>query len=273
MPAPSRIVYPARPKPPRPFPRRTLLAIAGGLVLVAFAAGAIYLISRPALRIGRVEVRGAVRIPAGDVEGEVRRLASGKYGGLIPRDSILFLSAGAVRRGLRERFPQMVKVDVGRRFPQRLVISVTERTLWGVYCVRPQAGERQSCAYLDGTGTAYEALAGFEGWLLPVIYGPESALLGAAAVPAAALGFFKEARVKLGAIGADPLALTLSTSTPDDVRLTLAEGWQIWVTRSRPIGEWLGVLTTLLEQEIGERRSSLAYVDLRFGNKVFYRYR
>ena len=116
-------------------------------------------------------------------------------------------------------------------------------------------------------------MAAFEGWLLPIIYSPEPATLGQAASRPEMLEFYDQAQKAASAISGQILAMRLSTSTPDDVRLELAEGWQIWVTATRPTSEWLPVLVTVLEKDVGPRRSELEYVDLRFGNKVFYKYR
>ena len=51
------------------------------------------------------------------------------------------------------------------------------------------------------------------------------------------------------------------------------EGWSVIVTRAKEPELWLPVLRTLLTEEIKGRRNQLEYLDLRFGNKVFYKFR
>lgn len=274
MPASSRIVYSARPKPKRPISWRAVLTFLGLPALALSGLGLLYVVNLPVLRIGRVEVRGVRQVPAAEVEAAARTVIAGKAWGLLPNDSALFVSVKSVERELRSRFPTIDAVRVSRAFPQRLLIDIQERPLWGVYCERPfSGGPPRACSYLDRRGTAYTTFAHFEGWLLPVIYGSAPAALGGSAVSPVMLAFFDDAARAVAGLGGGLLALTLASSTPEDARLVVAEGWQIWVNPSRPVGEWLGALTAVLEQEIGERRSSLDYVDLRFGNKVFYKFR
>lgn len=281
MPRENRIVYPGKPKPRRPFARRVLVIPGLIAALAVLGFGLWYLLNLPYLRVDEVEVVGVRQVSAGDIERAVRDDLSGAVWLLFPRASFFLVSTGALERRLRERFREIQEIDVSKRFPDRLTARVTERTLWGVYCVRSsstvppgQAGEpAHDCAYLDTRGVAYEELSRFAGWLLPVIYGAAPPRLGDPAVPAGTLELFNGARAALASLGGELLSLSRSTTTPDDVRLALAEGWSVWVTASRPIPEWMNILKTVLEKEIGERRSELDYMDLRFGAKVFYKFK
>lgn len=272
---PSRIVYPVKPKARRPFPKRIALALGVFGALIVLGGGLWYVANLPYLAVDRLEVRGASLLPPAEIEAAVHESIAGRgRWGFIPRSNFFAVSGKAIEYLLRQRFPSIEQVDVGRRFPDRLVIEIKERTLWGVYCSRGDSNEPPgSCAYLDTSGTAYAELSQFQGWLLPVVFGSGSVALGTAPIPPATLAFFGQARAALAAVGGDLLAMRLSTSTPADARLELAEGWELWVNTGRPTSEWSSALETVLEQEIGARRPLLEYVDLRLGNKVFYKYR
>ena len=275
MPSPSRIVYPVKPKARRPFPKRIAFVLLAPAALAALGGGLWYVANLPYLAVDRLEVRGARLLLPSEIEAAVRESIAGRgRWGFIPRSNFFAVSGEAIEKRLGERFSSIEHVDVGRRFPDRLVIEVKERTLWGVYCSRGDTDEPpRSCAYLDTSGTAYEELSQFQGWLLPVIFGSGSVVLGTAPIPPATLAFFGQARAALAAVGGELLAVRLSTSTPADARLELAEGWELWVNVTRPTSEWSSALEAVLEQEIGARRPLLEYVDLRLGNKVFYKYR
>lgn len=274
MPLPSRIIYAARPKIKKPFPKKTLFAVAALLGSAAIAGGLVYLARLPYLRVGPIEIRGAMTLPPQRIEAEIRQELAGPVFRFLPRDNFFLVSAESIERRLRGRFPQIETVNVGKRFPNRLIVAVGERQLWGVYCERPdETKPPRTCFYLDTHGVAYSEVAAVEGWLLPVIYAPVLDGDGGTAVAPATLEFYSRAREALAVIDAHLLAATVSTSTPDDIRLSLAEGWELWVSTNRPVGEWLTVLRTVLEKEISDRRGELEYVDLRFGNKVFYKYR
>lgn len=283
MPFDSRVVYPVKAKPKKAFPRRVAL---GMLVIVALAlagVGAWYLLNLRFLRIERIEIRGQRLLAASELEAAVREMLGGSYFGAVPRNNFFFISGEELERGLVRRFSAIEQIAVDRIFPNRLAVNITERTLWGIYCDRPSArpepgadgvsAEERSCFYLDTRGIAYEELSDVRGWLLPVIYASRPVKAGEQAVPASALRYFKEADAAAAAASARILSMRLATTTADDVRLDLAEGWHLLVATSRPVSDWGRALATVLEQEIRGRRSELEYVDLRFGAKVFYKYR
>lgn len=245
------------------------------VVLGAMGGGAAYVMTLPALRLERLEIKGAALASPSAIEAKIREVISGEAWGFIPRDNLFFVSKEEVEYELRRDFPQLKKVNAAKRFPNRLVIRIEERQLWGIYCERQGAWTEppSSCFYLDTNGTAYEALAAFEGWLLPVIYSPAPPTLGQEATVPGMLEFYGQAQKAVASINGQILAMTMSTTTPADVRLRLAEGWELWVTAERPTAEWLGVIKAVLTKEIGGRRSELDYVDLRFNNKVFYKFR
>ena len=60
---------------------------------------------------------------------------------------------------------------------------------------------------------------------------------------------------------------------PREIRVETANGFKLWFDRTKNLSESFKVLKTVLEQEIKDRRQELSYIDLRFGNKVFYKYK
>mgnify|MGYP001615339281 CR=1 FL=1 len=238
----------------------------------AFLAGLVYLMNLAALRTEKIEVYGALLLNAADVENEVRDDLSGKRWFFLPKNNFFMISTASLRAGLLNKFSQASEIKVAKKFPSGIAVTLEERALWGIYCVKDEAITR-SCLYVDTRGIAYEDVSNVEGSLLPVIYAYRGAAAGAKVADEGLLDFFAKAKGAAAGIQADLLSLTLSTSTPEDVRLNFFEGWQAIVSRSRPPEEWAALLKTVLEKEIGVRRGQLDYVDLRFGNKVFYKYR
>lgn len=271
----SRIVYPGKTvKPPRAFPRRPVFILLVALGIFGLGIGIWYVAGLPALAVNQIEVSGTTEaVPIEGIRQAAVEIISGKLWLLLPRNNFFAVSGKRIERKLRQRFPEISAVDVKKNFPHRLLVHASGRQLWGVYCERPSAPPAGGCAYLDADGLAYEELSSFSGWLLPVMYGPSAVRLGAAVVPSGRLQFFDRSKEALALLGGNLLWLSSASSTPEDVRLGLAEGWQLWVTAARPVEEWAGILKTLLEKDIGVERSRLEYIDLRFGNKVFYKFR
>lgn len=275
MPRENRVVYQARAKPHKPFYKRAALILgvlaSAAIIFIGFWYGA----NLSYLRADQIEVNGTQLLPASEIKQVVRDDLSGFFWLVIPRNNFFFISGRRIRDDLGLKFSQLSHIEVDKKFPRKIAITVKEHQLWGVYCLRSQTQPPVStpCFYLNTRGMAYEELSRFEGWLLPLIYGSDRPKIGVAAVSAEKLQFFGEAKTALEGVNSRLLSMSLSTTTPDDVRLGLAEGWEVWVTATRPVSEWLGALKTLLESEVGEKRFQLEYADLRFGNKIFYKYR
>ncbi|MBI4132914.1 MAG: FtsQ-type POTRA domain-containing protein [Candidatus Sungbacteria bacterium] len=248
-----------------------MLIFLGTAALVGSLGYAFYL---PYFQIQQIEIRSAEIIPAAEVESAIRREITGQEWLILPRDNFFLVSSDRLERAVREQFSSVETVSVGRHFPNRLTVEVRERMLWGLYCRRENlASPPDSCLYLDTHGIAYEDVSDIQGWLLPVVYAPEAKVLGEEVASPAAIEFYEGAKRSLRGVGAEMLWVSFSTSSPVEARLGLAEGWSILVTASRPVEEWTRVLAVVLEKEISNRRSELEYVDLRFGNKVFFKYK
>lgn len=275
MAPPNRIVYLREPPKQKVFPWRRALLRGGVLAAFLFLAGATaFLIRAPLLRVGAVEISGAHSVSASAIEAVVREELSGNLWLLIPRDNLLFVSAERVEGRLAKEFGSITNIHVSRAFPKRLGVSVSERNLWGIACDHePKPGVPGRCFYLDRKGAAYEEVSGVSGWLLPVIYMSGSIEKGADAVPPEFMTLFDASQTSLAHIHERLLSLTVATATPGDVRLRVAEGWEVWASTSDAPENWERTLATLLQEEIGERKKQLQYVDLRFGKKVFYKYR
>lgn len=270
----SRVVYSRKPEPKKPIPKAFWYSLAILLALGVLGWGVWYLANLPYLGVDRIEVFGARQLSASDIEQTARDAIAGEQWLIFPKNNFFIVSSARVRENLGAAFPQVAEIRVEKKFPDRLIVTIEERTLWGVVCSRPDAVlPPESCFYIDRRGTPYEELASVEGWLVPVIYIPQKSALGTQAVPEATLDFFNQAKDALASISGNLILLAVSSSTPSDVRLTLSENWDILVSSSRPPSEWVKILKTVLEKDIGEKRSQLEYVDLRFGNKVFYKYR
>lgn len=274
MPRDSRVVYPIKPKPrSKPFSKKAVLVFGLSVLVAVVFIGLLYAVRTPYLRVEQVEISGTRFLPASEIEQAVRNDLSGFFWFIIPRNNFFFVSDRRISGDVLRMFPQLSGVEIDKKFPKKIAVTVKERQLWGVYCFRSPTAVSVPCFYLDSRGTAYEEFSRFEGWLLPLVYGPEAPKLGEAAISAEKLEFFGEAKAALESAGGRLLSMSLSTTTPDDVRLGVSEGWEVWITATRPVTEWLSVLKTLLASEVGEKRFGLEYVDLRFGNKVFYKYR
>ena len=275
MPTPSRIVYTGSIKPKRRqrISRRWMILIVVIFVLAVLAWMPWYVLNRPYFSVKKIGVNGAVLISPSAVEGVARHDLAGNIWHIIPRANFLAVSTKRIGDDIRRAIPQIADISVEKTFPDSLAITIHERVLWGVYCSKRESVNdgAGSCFYLDDQGTAFQEFSSIEGSLLPIVYGEIPAGDGEEVLARNAIQFFNDAKSSLASVAAFPISMHVSTTTPTDVTLTTSEGWDLRLTMASPVDAWFAILKTLLDKEIGAKRSQLQYVDLRFGQKVFYK--
>ncbi len=269
----SRILY--TPRDVRPWNRRaearrkTRLWILGGCaVLALFLAGGAVLTRIPAFQVKEIEIRGLTTLDSEEVRGRARTMLSGAYAFVIPRGMVLTVSGKGIGRALMNEFPRIKTVSVKKHLPDALEIFVEERTPWGIFC-----GVDGRCAYIDEMGYAYESAPSFSGRLVTKV-------LSDAAIPAIPSQAVEPALMEKTRVIGDEVKKILNASTvsyelisdlPKEIRVVAPEGYRIYFDRESDLQNAFRVLKTVLAEEIKDKRARLDYIDLRFGNKVFYK--
>lgn len=124
--------------------RRRLRVVAVGLAIIAVGAGIWTAVGSPLLDVDRIEVEGAVSVPAAAVI---------QAAGISQGDAMLDVDGGLAARQVREGLVRVEQARVRRRWPGTVIISVEERRPSAV--TRTNAG---SWALLDITGRVLEVV-------------------------------------------------------------------------------------------------------------------
>ena len=69
------------------------------------------------------------------------------------------------------------------------------------------------------------------------------------------------------------VSLYILSYLPHEIRVVLSDGVILYLNQKADYNAAADIFDAILIQEIGNRRKDVAYVDLRFGNKVFYKLR
>lgn len=266
--------------------RRFTVALA--LLVLILIGGVLWGLWQPGVRISKVEV------VAGDPAfGTLaKQELSGKYLGILPRNSTFFPPEGAIRADILSAHPEVAAVSIYHAGLETLAIRADERTAVGQWCgLAETPAAAPYCYVFDANGYVYAALpennasttASLPGYLEPLntftLYAP---LSGSAEEPLRATladadllpGAFDFAR-QLASLGSPITSLYLhpitdaSSTAPDSVEAddTLASGTRILYV----LGQEEEVYTALMSAkgQMNLSNGSLDYVDLRFSGKIY----
>ncbi|MSU56102.1 MAG: hypothetical protein EXS51_02225 [Candidatus Taylorbacteria bacterium] len=250
--------------------RKTRKTIALLLLACAVFLGVLYGFSRKEFRITSVDVSGVVRVPEGRVRGVVEAQLAGTYFGLIPKSHSLLYPKSALKETLTREFPTFSSVSVSLNNLASLRVSVREREPFVLWC--PTA---QPCFLLDETGFVFaEAEPGTENLYYRMEKEATTTPLGTVVLPReklTALMFFLGRLEKLGL-------------TPEKVRFLdgqelhvfLHGGMRLLLNENEFERSLTNIETLLSEKNLFPKQGGLLtveYIDLRYGNKVYFKSR
>jgi hypothetical protein len=250
------------------------------LLFLALIFGAVVWLSRaPFLRLNAVEVSGAQTLSTSTITGYVEQEISGYYYHLFPKNNFFLYPKSAIAAGLLASMPTLQSVSVGSENFHTISVSVTERVPKALWCGSSASSTAESeCSYMDQNGVVYapapilsdgtsQALPGFE-----LYYGA----LGSTSPPQylSPQGF-----QSLSAL-VDALATQSATDTiqsvfvdsSSDVYVQFESGFQLIFALSDAGGDVYQRFELALQSDPfkGKQLSDFQYLDLRFGDKLYY---
>jgi hypothetical protein len=205
---------------------------------------------------------------------------------VIPRDSLLFFNAAEFKGVLEQAFPAIEFSALDASFAHGLQVLLERRELFAVVCNdnrpseegNPPPPEIVRCVYIDRHGFAYDNAPHTRGPLLLKISMDREVLpLGETVIPAGQLerlDFFRDRLEDL--IGVPIVGFRLRGRLPGEIRVVSAAGFEIYLNRDDDFENVYQVLERVLAKELREKRrplEALEYLDLRFGNKAFLKFK
>lgn len=265
---------------------RVLWVIGCIILCVAVIMGGIIIVRLHTFEIQKISINGLRSIHESDIEQEVSSVLTGSYAfGLISYRSLFAAPIKVITNTIAHRFSLIAEVHIKKEFPHTLAINVRERIMFGILC--NDAGEKDAadkeiapeeqidiqCAYVDTEGIAYESAPKTEGFLITKIStdAPRIAI-GTQAIDPLMMRRITDLNIKLPPlIGSPIVGYTLLRNVAREVHVISKSGFSVIINRDDDLDHALSVLGTILKKEIGSKRNRLDYIDLRFGNKVFYK--
>ena len=147
--------------------RRLRLSILFSILFVSIVIGIGYLSSNPRITINKINITGTRIINASDVEKRVEGLISGKYIYLFAKKNILIYPRSRVYQSLLKDFPRISSLSIRREKWNTLNIDITERAGSYLYCgsavpeVESEVGE--NCYFINNDGYIFDKAPYFSG--------------------------------------------------------------------------------------------------------------
>lgn len=250
---------------------RLILLTFGFLMLVGI--GTMSLAYAPFWRIQQVVVVGNESIATSTIEAFIKERLKGSYAYVLPKDNILLYPKSSLRAELLMRFPALRSVVLRAENFSTLGVEVGERKPHALWC-----GENRStgdaCVLLDDAGIAYGSAVSFAGSAYLHYYG-KSETVGSArqyltedtfrAVDAMALAMAND-------IPEDTL-MYITVDAQKDVRMGFESGFVVIFPLAEDGATILQRLKLARSADpfIEHKLSDFEYLDLRFGDKLYYK--
>jgi cell division septal protein FtsQ len=257
------------------------------IVFVVFAL-LIFLLSRSFWNIQTIEIQGASLIKKDKMETALREHMSGKDLLIFSRANVLLLSSYETETFLQDAFPRIADVRVSKRSLHTLVITVTERTgmyLWCGDVPRVLSASLEPCQFIDDEGVLFSEAPYFSGPVHFVIFGRKESAniiepeLGTSLFAEVDIASFMmiEKELEKHQLKAHGIFIT-----PDETRILLSrdltsEANIIRMNARVPLDKALLNLFAALEvpklkAQMEREADQLEYLDLRFTNKVYFKF-
>jgi len=247
--------------------RARLIGAALSICITAAAVGGLALVSHhDRFAIRDVSVRGAAALPAGDLQAAFDESLDGGFQ-LFSHRNIFLYPRQHITQELLRRFPRLESVTLSREslLAQAVVLSVHEREARHSWC--DAAG---MCFLLDENGFVFaprntEAMSyRFQGGLIAEEPVGQTFLRGRLADVVALLDALKAAG--FAATGA-------RVENESDMTIPLEKGFYLKASfKTEPYKMVKNLELALSAEALRDKTAALEYVDLRFGNRVYYRF-
>ena len=257
--------------------RRLRLTAAAIVFLLLVLSGLVGLTYWPALRIADVAVSGTSTLSSSTLEAFVRERLAGDYWYILPKSNIFLYPKAHIEKDILSAYPVLASADVHAADFHTVEVGVIERQPRALWC-------SDTCYFMDENGVVYGEAPIFSEPVYTVYVGsttPSTSSGQASGAPPwhyltptkfqALLALVDAVIQKLsGEVLAD-----VSINADNDVGMRFAGGFVLKFALHEERGDTFERLTLALTAEpfVSHKLVEFEYLDLRFGDKLYYKLR
>lgn len=266
--------------------RRKIFAVKSILIFLLLIVF-ILLLSRlsliSAIQITDIEISGDSSVSKDEIISLVKKETTGNYYMLFSKNSLFLYPRRTIGEKIINNFKKIEKAQIKSKGFNTIILSLVERKPDSLWCAGGDGGENHKsanlgkCYFLDKEGIVFSDAPDFSGNAFMRYYGllGNDDPIGKVYMPNEKfkeITYFVSSLKRLGLVATKFIA-----GSESDYEIYLENGSKIIFDDRQPLEKTLDNLQSILS-EIGLNKNSgtsssinLNYVDLRFGNKVFYK--
>lgn len=247
------------------------------VLFILVLVGVYFLSKWDQINIKKVEVVGAKVLDKDELESFVYSKLEGKYLYLFPKSNFVITPRSKIKKDLMSSFRRIETLNFDVSNPETLKIEITERIPFYTWCGEVFSPEN-SCEFMDKDGYVFDQAPFFSGEVYFRFYGPLNEF------------YFQKDNFKnlilfienLKRIDLTPVALVTKEDSEADIYLSSnslsTSSPKIILSQADDLEKIFQNLKSSLDAEplvnnIKKNYSNLQYLDLRFQNKVYYKWR
>ncbi|MFA6520309.1 MAG: hypothetical protein WCT44_01730 [Candidatus Paceibacterota bacterium] len=255
--------------------------------LVVIFGGLAYVSSLKNINIGEIQIVGNKVLDSEILKSSIKDKLAGKHLWLFPKTNILYYSKESIKNALHDRFKRIKDITLTIKDNKILEVTITEREAKYTWCgeIVPvlSSVDNQKCYFMDADGYIFDEAPYFSGGVYFKFYGSIENL--SAETP---LGFYflknkfaevVKFKIAIEKMMPSPTAFWSDNSGNGNFALSKEPGVGGKIIFKldddlEKVAENLqaAISTEPLKSKLKNNLSSLLYIDLRFGNKVYNKF-
>ena len=263
--------------------RRRLVKYCIILLVVFSIIGLIsYASHRPQIRINKIELSGGVLVTQDDVDSTVRPLISGSYFLLFPKNNAFIYPKSFLEQYLKQKFQRIDTINIYLKGFKTMVVEITERKPVATWCDTPPTNNavgvinpNEHCYFMDSDSTIFAPAPQFSGDAYFKYYGIISTDSPIGKEYIASTTEFSDISDFIASTKSLNLGPQYLLAEEDgQFNLIINGGGEIMFDTREPMTLAASNLVVLLRTPALATSSGVLpvdYIDLRYGNKLFYK--
>jgi len=233
------------------------------LVLIAFISLFYLICFCSYFQIKNIKISGNYKVSAENIRKVIEENIPKKIL-FFNSKSIFLINLNKVEEGLLEKFPHVENIFFDKDFPDKLIIEIKEREPVAVF-------EKDNRYFLIAKdGVIFEETGEKESWLVVKNPAVSEIELGKEVIERERIE--KIIIIETGLEALDIQTIEAEIVNDQRVNVKTSEDWQAFFNFDNDVSNQVFNLGVVLKEKISPgKRRNLEYVDLRFGNQVYYK--